>query len=98
MRRQGHLARYCGQVKALREAGLTIPGDIALVSYDDLPGADLFASPLTAFAQPSAELGKRDADAARSRRKPRVRHPHRAARPQPDAPPILWLPRTGSAR
>ncbi|TQJ92977.1 LacI family DNA-binding transcriptional regulator [Streptomyces sp. SLBN-31] len=55
----GNNAMIVGSMRALRGAGLLVPNDIALVSYDDLPGADLLAPPLTAFAQPCAQLGER---------------------------------------
>lgn len=52
-------AMVIGAMQALRSTGLSVPQDIALVSYDDLPGADLFDPPLTAFAQPIDRLGER---------------------------------------
>ncbi|MFJ6572687.1 LacI family DNA-binding transcriptional regulator [Streptomyces sp. NPDC091292] len=55
----GNNSMVIGSMQALRAAGVSIPRDMALVSYDDLPGADLFAPPLTAFAQPCTELGER---------------------------------------
>ncbi len=55
----GNNAMVIGAMQALRTAGLIIPQDMALVSYDDLPGADLFDPPLTAFAQPTGTLGER---------------------------------------
>ncbi|WP_316248170.1 LacI family DNA-binding transcriptional regulator [Streptomyces sp. TRM49041] len=55
----GNNAMVIGAMQALRKAGLSIPDDMALASYDDLPGADLFDPPLTAFAQPCDTLGER---------------------------------------
>src|SRR5207302_5484969 len=46
-----------GTVRALYEAGLKIPGDIALAGFDDFEWADLFSPRLTTVAQPSRELG-----------------------------------------
>jgi LacI family transcriptional regulator len=46
-----------GALRALREANLTVPDDIALAGFDDFEWADLFAPRLTAVAQPSRELG-----------------------------------------
>ena len=47
-----------GVLRALRELGKHVPEDIALVGYDNLPWLSEFASPLTAIAQPSYELGQ----------------------------------------
>jgi len=46
-----------GAMKALREARLTIPSDIALVAFDDFEWADLFTPSLTTMAQPCREIG-----------------------------------------
>ena len=50
-----------GAMQALRESGLRVPDDIALVAFDDFPWADLFAPRLTAIAQPCAEIGAESA-------------------------------------
>lgn len=48
-----------GALWALREAGLRVPEDMALVSFDDLP-ADLVVVPFfTVAAQPAYEMGRR---------------------------------------
>jgi LacI family transcriptional regulator len=46
-----------GAMRALREAGLTIPDDMALVAFDDFEWADLFTPRLTTIAQPCREMG-----------------------------------------
>jgi LacI family transcriptional regulator len=46
-----------GALRALREASLKVPQDIALAGFDDFEWADLFAPRLTTVAQPSRELG-----------------------------------------
>jgi DNA-binding LacI/PurR family transcriptional regulator len=46
-----------GVYKALREAGRRIPGDVALVSVDNLPTIRHFEVPLTSFALPGEEIG-----------------------------------------
>ncbi len=47
-----------GALRALRDAGLRVPEDIALVGFDDLP-ADLVVDPfLTVAAQPAYEMGR----------------------------------------
>lgn len=46
-----------GAMKAIREAGMSIPHDIALVSFDDLPPAMLGEPALTTIHQPIQETG-----------------------------------------
>lgn len=50
-------AMTIGVLHALRERGLTVPGDIALVAFDDLEWSDLFQPRLTVIAQPAHEIG-----------------------------------------
>lgn len=52
-------AMTIGALRALRERGLSVPGDIALCCFDDFAWADLFSPRLTAIAQPSREIGAR---------------------------------------
>jgi DNA-binding LacI/PurR family transcriptional regulator len=44
---------------AVRERGLSIPGDVALVGFDDVPLARYIDPPLTTVRLPAAELGRR---------------------------------------
>ncbi|MGW1163313.1 LacI family DNA-binding transcriptional regulator [Streptomyces sp. NPDC002513] len=46
-----------GALRALRDRGLSVPGDLALACFDDFAWADLFSPRLTAVAQPSKEIG-----------------------------------------
>lgn len=48
-----------GLLQGLVAAGLQVPGDIALVGYDDIDLASSAAVPLTTVRQPRAELGRR---------------------------------------
>ncbi|MFJ6896633.1 LacI family DNA-binding transcriptional regulator [Streptomyces hokutonensis] len=50
-------AMTIGALRALRERGLSVPGDLALCCFDDFAWADLFEPRLTAIAQPSREIG-----------------------------------------
>jgi LacI family transcriptional regulator len=45
-----------GAMRALRDAGLSVPGDIALVAFDDFEWSDLFSPRLTTVAQPEREM------------------------------------------
>jgi LacI family transcriptional regulator len=46
-----------GALQAIDEAGLSIPGDIAIVSFDDTPWSILLRPPLSAVAQPAYDVG-----------------------------------------
>ncbi|MFI6551305.1 LacI family DNA-binding transcriptional regulator [Streptomyces prunicolor] len=56
-----------GAMRALRDAGLTVPQDIALVSFDDFEWADLFHPRLSAMAQPALSIGEQAVSMALSR-------------------------------
>jgi len=47
-----------GALRAIREKGLKVPEDIALVGYDDLPFVSCLEVPLTTVSQPRYEMGK----------------------------------------
>jgi LacI family transcriptional regulator, galactose operon repressor len=47
-----------GVMDAARTLGLKIPGDLSLVGFDDVRGADTTSPPLTTVHQPSFQLGK----------------------------------------
>ena len=47
-----------GALRALREVGLSVPEDIALVTFDDLPLALLIDPFLTVATQPAYEMGR----------------------------------------
>lgn len=47
-----------GTLEAVALLGLRVPGDVAIVSLDDLPAGHLLASPLTAAVQPSYAMGR----------------------------------------
>jgi len=46
-----------GALRALREAGIRVPGDIAVVGFDDMPYAATAAPPLTTVRQPIRRAG-----------------------------------------
>ena len=46
-----------GALRAAAEAGCSIPGDLAIVGYDDLELAHFTNPPLTTIAQPKKEIG-----------------------------------------
>lgn len=51
-----------GAFRALHEAGIRIPDEVALVGFDDMPWATSLNPPLTAVNQPSQEIGSSAAD------------------------------------
>jgi len=51
-----------GALVALRDAGLGVPDDVAVVGFDDIPVARLTGPPLTTVAQFPQQLGRRAAE------------------------------------
>ncbi len=47
-----------GAALGLRRRGLRVPDDVSLVGFDDLPGSQYAAPPLTSVRQPAYELGQ----------------------------------------
>ena len=45
-----------GAMRAIREAGLSVPGDIAMVGYDDIPMAEYTEPSLTTVRQPVEQM------------------------------------------
>jgi LacI family transcriptional regulator len=57
------LSQAVGVLHALREAALDVPGDVAVVSFDDMPLAEFLDPPLTTIAMPLGRLGGAAVDA-----------------------------------
>jgi DNA-binding LacI/PurR family transcriptional regulator len=47
-----------GLMSAARQVGLSVPRDMAVVGFDDIPFASYFYPPLTTIAQPKVEMGR----------------------------------------
>ena len=47
-----------GLLSAARQAGLSVPGDLAVVGFDDIPFASHVTPPLTTVAQPQRDMGR----------------------------------------
>ena len=48
-----------GLLRAFHERGLTVPADVSVVGFDDIPDAAFFVPPLTTVHQDFAEVGRR---------------------------------------
>lgn len=64
-----------GALRAIHEAGLVVPDDVALVGFDDLPVAAFTSPPLTTVRQPVHELGHAAAELLLDRLAGRVQEP-----------------------
>ena len=56
-----------GVLEAARAAHITIPDDLAVTGWDDIPAAGHLAPPLTTVRQPMLDLGRRAAELLRDR-------------------------------
>jgi LacI family transcriptional regulator len=63
----GNNSMTIGVMRAARDAGITIPQDLALVAFDDFEWADLFHPRLTVIAQPTRQMGEHAVDMVLSR-------------------------------
>jgi DNA-binding LacI/PurR family transcriptional regulator len=81
-----------GLLAALHDADLTVPGDVSVVGFDDLPEAPYFVPPLTTVRQDFAELGRRGVDLVLGRL--RGLDPH----PEPVRPDLVVRSSTGPSR
>jgi DNA-binding LacI/PurR family transcriptional regulator len=50
-----------GAIRALKDAGLTVPGDVSVVGFDDIQSAAYSTPSLTTVRQPLLEMGQRGA-------------------------------------
>jgi DNA-binding LacI/PurR family transcriptional regulator len=47
-----------GAIRAFQEAGISVPRDISIVGFDDIPEAGFFLPPLTTIRQDFTRIGK----------------------------------------
>jgi LacI family transcriptional regulator len=50
-----------GAIRALKDAGLSVPADVSVVGFDDIQSAAYSTPSLTTVRQPLAEMGQRGA-------------------------------------
>ena len=81
-----------GLLNALHEEGLSVPGDVSVVGFDDVPECAYYTPPLTTVRQDFAELGRRGVELvlARLRNQP--------LQPDPVIPELVVRRTTGPAR
>jgi len=51
-----------GAIRAIRTRSLRIPQDVAIISFDDTPWAEVLSPPLSVVSQPTYELGRAATD------------------------------------
>jgi DNA-binding LacI/PurR family transcriptional regulator len=68
-----------GLLAALHEEGLSVPGDVSVVGFDDLPESAYFTPPLTTVRQDFAELGRRGVQLVLARLAGQHLHPESVA-------------------
>ncbi|HXL03059.1 MAG TPA: LacI family DNA-binding transcriptional regulator [Candidatus Atribacteria bacterium] len=47
-----------GAIQAIKERGLSVPGDVSIIGLDNIPLCDVISPPLTTVAQPFDEMAK----------------------------------------
>ncbi len=58
----GNFLMALGALRAVRELGLSVPEDVALLAFDDMPWATAMNPPLSTVAQPMGEMGQKAAE------------------------------------
>lgn len=70
-----------GALRAIHEEGRQVPGDVALVGFDDMPIAAALSPPLTTMRQPIRQLGSAAAEALINLLEGKLSTPYRALLP-----------------
>ena len=73
-----------GLMRGLIKRGISIPGDMALVGYDDVEFASVLAVPLTSIRQPKYELGRAAAELLLDEADNPATHQHKHVMYQPE--------------
>ena len=90
-----------GLLNALHQEGLSVPGDVSVVGFDDVPEAAYYSPPLTTVRQDFAELGRRGVALVLARLSGRDHQtepviPQLVVRSSTAAPPATGVPRAPS--
>jgi LacI family transcriptional regulator len=84
-----------GAIRALKDVGLTVPGDVSVVGFDDIQSAAYSTPSLTTVRQPLTEMGQRGAQVLLDRIAHRENgHPSEIVM----APELVIRESTGSAK
>ncbi len=73
-----------GLMRGLTKRGVSIPGDLALVGYDDVEFASVLSTPLTSVRQPKYELGRTATELLLDEANNPTTHEHRQVVYQPE--------------
>jgi LacI family transcriptional regulator len=73
-----------GVLQELTQRGLRVPGDVAILGYDDIDFAGAAAVPLSSIRQPRDQLGRTATQMLLEEAGKPVRHEHRHVIYQPD--------------
>ena len=73
-----------GLMRGLIKRGISIPGDMALVGYDDVEFASVLSTPLTSIRQPKYELGRTAAELLLDEANNPISHQHKHIMYQPE--------------
>ena len=73
-----------GLMRGLIKGGISIPGDMALVGYDDVEFASVLSTPLTSIRQPKYELGRAAAELLLDEANNPISHQHKHIMYQPE--------------
>jgi LacI family transcriptional regulator len=71
-------------MRGLIKHGISIPGDMALVGYDDVEFASVLSTPLTSIRQPKYELGRTAAELLLDEANNPISHQHKHIMYQPE--------------
>jgi len=90
-----------GLLRALWEAGRSVPGDVSVVGFDDIPEAEFLIPPLTTVRQDFTAVGHRAIEILQSaigRPEPEAEMPERLIRPELVVRASTAAPRKGGLR
>jgi len=71
-------------MRGLIKGGISIPGDMALVGYDDVEFESVLSTPLTSIRQPKYELGRAVAELLLDEANNPISHQHKHIMYQPE--------------
>lgn len=81
-----------GALRILRQHGVRVPDEVALLGFDDIPWAELLEPPLSTVRQPVADIGRRAVHLLQAR----IAEPEKAR--QLETLPVTFVSRGSTAR